>query len=296
VLGTSGVSGSGNGSTTATAGTGVGTAAITAGVGTLTASNYDFTTLTDGTLTIGKAPLSVTANADSKTYDGVAYVGGNGVSYSGFVNSEGGGVLGGTLSYGGTSQGAIVTGNYAITPNGLSSGNYTLTFFDGTLTINPGPTPTPTSVPTPRPPVVPSPSFPIPNGAPPLREFVSSIPVTVTDSVPDALPDGGITISRVQSPAEPNAEVIAVSVPNRIVAAGNGFAFALPSEAFDDEPDNSVISVSLPDGAALPTWLRFVRKTRLFLASAVPDGALPVQVIVTVGKKRLVVVISVRQE
>lgn len=86
--------------------------------------------------TIAQAALSVTANNASKTYDGLAYSGGNGVSFSGFVNGETETVLGGTLVYGGNSQGAVDAGTYVITPGGLTSGNYDITFNNGTLTVN----------------------------------------------------------------------------------------------------------------------------------------------------------------
>jgi hypothetical protein len=81
----------------------------------------------------------VTANNASKTYDGQPFSGGNGVTYTGFVNSETATVLGGALSYAGTSQGAVNVGNYAITPQGLTSNNYTINYADGTLTVNPAP-------------------------------------------------------------------------------------------------------------------------------------------------------------
>src|SRR5690606_28005479 len=42
----------------------------------------------DSDLIINKAPLTVTANDDTKVYDGLAYSGGNGVEYDGFVNGE----------------------------------------------------------------------------------------------------------------------------------------------------------------------------------------------------------------
>ena len=132
-----GFGGSASVSTSATATTGVGGVAITTAVGTLTAANYDFTTLQNGTLTIGKAPLTVTANNDTKTYNGAAYSGGNGVSFSGFVNSETSAVLGGALAYVGTSQGARNAGSFAITPSGLTSVNYAVSFVDGLLTISP---------------------------------------------------------------------------------------------------------------------------------------------------------------
>ena len=92
-----------------------------------------------GSLSITKAPLQVTAVDATKTYDGIAYGGGNGVSYSGFVHSENSGVLGGTLSYAGTSQSAINAASYLITPGGYTSGNYDISYIDGTLTISKAP-------------------------------------------------------------------------------------------------------------------------------------------------------------
>ncbi|TAK64175.1 filamentous hemagglutinin N-terminal domain-containing protein [Methylobacter sp.] len=104
----------------------------------LTSGNYDFSYV-NGSLTVNPAALTVTANGFSKIYDGLAYSGGNGVSYSGFVNGEGSGVLGGALAYGGSSQNAVNTGSYAITPSGLTSSNYTISYANGALTINAAP-------------------------------------------------------------------------------------------------------------------------------------------------------------
>ncbi|SFU74681.1 filamentous hemagglutinin family N-terminal domain-containing protein, partial [Methylobacterium sp. 174MFSha1.1] len=104
----------------------------------LTSGNYAIT-FADGALSVNQAPLTVTANAASKTYDGQAYTGGNGVSYAGLVNGEGTSVLGGSVTYGGTAQGAVNAGSYAITPSGLTAGNYAITYADGVLTVNKAP-------------------------------------------------------------------------------------------------------------------------------------------------------------
>lgn len=100
------------------------------------AGNYSIT-YNNGALTISPAPLAVTANDAGKTYDGLAWSGGNGVAYSGFVNSENAGALGGSLSYGGSAQGAVNANSYSITPQGLTSGNYAISFNNGALTISP---------------------------------------------------------------------------------------------------------------------------------------------------------------
>lgn len=97
---------------------------------------YDIS-FSSGTLTIDRAALTVTVNGATTTYDGLAYAGGNGVSYLGFVNGETASVLGGTLVYGGTAQGAMNAGRYRLTASGLSSGNYDITYTAGTLTVTP---------------------------------------------------------------------------------------------------------------------------------------------------------------
>lgn len=101
----------------------------------LSSSNYTIT-YSSGTLTIGKATLAVTAGNASKVYDGQPFNGGT-ASYTGFVNGDTPAVLGGTLQFGGTSQGVRNSGSYTILPFGLTSTNYTIAFNPGTLTVLP---------------------------------------------------------------------------------------------------------------------------------------------------------------
>ncbi len=58
------------------------------------------------------------------------------MTYSAFANGEDSSVLGGTLGYAGTSQGARNAGLYTITGTGLSSGNYDISYAGGTLTVD----------------------------------------------------------------------------------------------------------------------------------------------------------------
>jgi hypothetical protein len=100
------------------------------------AANYTWNTTAMTEANIIPANLTVTANDTSKSYDGIAYIGGNGVTYSGFVNGETDSVLSGRVIYGGTSQGAVSIGSYMITPGGLGSGNYVIMYLDGELNID----------------------------------------------------------------------------------------------------------------------------------------------------------------
>jgi type VI protein secretion system component Hcp len=82
---------------------------------------------------VSKAALIVTANDQTKitgeanpTFT---------VSYSGFVLGEGPAVLGGTLTFSTTATTSSPPGAYPITPSGLTSDNYAITFISGTLTV-----------------------------------------------------------------------------------------------------------------------------------------------------------------
>jgi sugar lactone lactonase YvrE len=89
------------------------------------------------TFSVSSAPLTITALDQTKTYDGTAFpTASYAVNYNGFVNGDTFAALSGTLSYGGNAVGATNAGSYAITPGGLTSSNYAITFTSGTLTIN----------------------------------------------------------------------------------------------------------------------------------------------------------------
>ena len=96
--------------------------------------NYNITYNT-GTLTINKANLTVTAKPKTIIYgDAPAN---DGVTYSGFNGSDSASSLGGSLSYTYSySRYGNVGNTYTITPGGLTSSNYNITFAAGTLTVN----------------------------------------------------------------------------------------------------------------------------------------------------------------
>ena len=95
--------------------------------------NYDITP-TNGTFTIDKAALTVTADSVTITY-GDDKPTTFSVSYSGFVNNETQGVLGGSLVFACDYVKYANVGSYSITPSGLESVNYKITFKSGTLTV-----------------------------------------------------------------------------------------------------------------------------------------------------------------
>jgi hypothetical protein len=120
--------------TTATAGSAAGNYPITPAGGA--SPNYTFSYV-NGTLTISKATLTITANPAASVY-GAPLVSGASltVSYSGFVNGDGPGSLTTQPTVTNTAFTGAPAGNYILTPSGASSGNYNINYVNGAYTIS----------------------------------------------------------------------------------------------------------------------------------------------------------------
>ena len=120
--------------------TGTAATAVNAGTGYvitpsgLTSDNYAIS-FVDGSLVITKIPLTITAEDKTKPYDGNPYSPFT-VAYTGFVHGDTSSALTGDLSTTGTAATAVNAGTgYVITPSGLTSDNYAISFVDGSLDI-----------------------------------------------------------------------------------------------------------------------------------------------------------------
>ena len=277
----------------------MGSATITASATGLSAANYDFPTLVNGTLTINKAHLTVTADDQSRL------LGAPDPTFtqtlSGFVNGESLATSGVTGSATGSTTATISTppGSATIlaSASGLSAPNYDFpNLVNGTLTITAPADPPPP--PPPPPDVLPPPvAAPALNLAPPLPEAPAAGGGGAGGSpgVP-ANAGGNVTVSLVRPPSLQEAGVVTVMVPREMATVGAGFAFPLPAAVTESAQPSAAISVTTLSGAPLPSWLRFAVDSRTFNATSVPDGAFPMQVLVTIGGSTTTVVISERAE
>ena len=87
--------------------------------------------------------------------------------------------------------------------------------------------------------------------------------------------------------------VVAVSIPNR--AGDLGFGFDLPSSVRELLNTGKLVQARQLNGDALPSWLSFDAQSLRFNASAAPAGAIPIEVLLTSGDRRVRIVISERQ-
>jgi hypothetical protein len=125
-------------STTATAGSPVVAGGYKITPSGATSDNYKIT-FVDGTLTVTPAPLIVTATSFQKVYgDPLPQFS---ASYDKFVLGETPAVLGGALAFTtpATQSSAVAGSPYPITPSGLTSTNYSISFTPGYLGVTPAP-------------------------------------------------------------------------------------------------------------------------------------------------------------
>ncbi|NLL95041.1 MAG: leucine-rich repeat protein, partial [Thermoplasmatales archaeon] len=99
------------------------------------ASNYSVTEEL-GTLTVTEKALTVTAHDKSVTFPNAAPA--FTASCEGFADGEGIDDLGGKLAFNCGYNGTEYRATFAIKPSGYASGNYDITYVDGTLTVNKG--------------------------------------------------------------------------------------------------------------------------------------------------------------
>jgi len=130
----------------------------------------------------------------------------------------------------------------------------------------------------------------------------SSASSTSSSSASGAVTGGGssagVTVDLRNGPSTSTSVMAAVSLPKGMATSGTGFSFELPEtvRTLAEQTPQTTTQASLPDGAPLPTWLKFDAQRLRFDATAVPDGAFPLQVVMNVGQQRVLVVISERTE
>jgi hypothetical protein len=107
--------------------------------------------------------------------------------------------------------------------------------------------------------------------------------------------DASIVVSVVHAPYGDLPGVISVRVPQQVIAAGRGFSFPLPAALVQAAGDGEV-TVTLADGAPLPSWLRYVPASRSCVATQPPAGALPLTVIISIGSQRWNMTLSEQSE
>ena len=105
---------------------------VTIALGDTGLTNY-LITYVPGVLTVGTVQLGVSVNNTNRAYGATNPV--FTVSYTGFVNGDGPGSLGGALVLNCGADTNSLVGNYVITASGLTAANYAISYTNGVLSV-----------------------------------------------------------------------------------------------------------------------------------------------------------------
>ena len=137
--------------------------------------------------------------------------------------------------------------------------------------------------------------------APPPLVLVSSSSTSSSSSPaaasgPAGANSAGVTVDLQGQGQQDTPLMVAVSLPKGMSTVGTGFSFEMPESVKGMAGADGQIRITQANGSPLPAWLKFDPQQMRFEASAVPDNALPIQLVVVVGGQRVAVVVSERTE
>jgi hypothetical protein len=182
--------------------------------------------------------------------------------------------------------------------SGADSGNYVLAADSATTTadiVDGDPPPVSTGTAS-LPPVLPPAAPPPVTTAPPaaldltLPEDLGAGLTPGVDTGAGAGAGAGVAISLLRTATNDYYGMVSVLVPLN----SRGFTFVLSAAVIQGAAPSDV-RVTLVNGGALPSWLRYVPARHAFVATNPPTDALPIQALVRIGRERWTVVISERE-
>ena len=101
-----------------------------------------------------------------------------------------------------------------------------------------------------------------------------------------------ITVAVGRKPSSTAPGLIDVQIAPEVAAAGSSFSFKLDPNALAEQPSDAEVRISQTDDKPMPDWLTYDAATKSFTATAVPAGAFPLQLKVSVGGVESVMVIQ----
>jgi hypothetical protein len=146
----------------------------------------------------------------------------------------------------------------------------------------------------------------------PVTEAVAKSAAATDAPTVGAGASSGVSVAVVTQPTRAETGFVAVSLPKGTSTEGVGFRVPLPAEVSNAvsvgtnpvAPSGTVAPTAAPAIEAravisgrtvpLPDWLRYSPEQQMFVATAVPDGGLPITIEIMVAGQRTLMVISER--
>jgi hypothetical protein len=235
------------------------------------AANY-IIDITNAAMNIGQKIASVIGTPTNRTYNGLLQTQ-DAPTTSGFIAGD-------AITVSGLAQGMNV-GTYtsALAVTGADAANYSITFTDADLNIN----------------NVPEAVMAVTNTRINSNFDIDSLFFSTATPVPmlqilspgDAPMPGAISMRLLAPPMGGQPGLISVSIPSDQTYPGASFSFMLPE---------SMVGADGSFEMNLPSWLNYEPESRIFTATSIPPGALPITLRLKIGQEVWIIAIDSSQE
>jgi hypothetical protein len=119
---------------------------------------------------------------------------------------------------------------------------------------------------------------------------LAALPIIVTRVTSPKRED--IFILLVRQPSLNKSGAVSVSLPKDTVNMRPAFSLPMPPHITETISEQSALQITTLQGTPLPSWLRYDVDTKSFAVPALPNGVLPMQVLVMVDQKQTVMLIA----
>lgn len=162
-----------------------------------------------------------------------------------------------------------------------------------TSELKPPPPPSRPMVIVPKNSKTPSPEYqPVVKGVAALQSAAGARPVILGNAgLVRSVAPGGVLVQVLNPPTQNSVGLVTVQLPKENAAGAAGFTVALPGEV-RASAESRTLNVTMADNSPLPSWISYSPGAKDIIVTSVPQGMLPVQVMITAGTERTIMVIS----
>ena len=127
-----------------------------------------------------------------------------------------------------------------------------------------------------------------------IRDSTTS---TASTGTANTATTSGVRVTTLTTPSRQANGLVTVILPQGSASAAAGMVIALPQEVTTAAQNtNTQVVATLPNGQALPSWIRYDSAQKAIVTGADARAAFPITVVLNVGEQRTLIVLSESQQ
>jgi hypothetical protein len=104
----------------------------------------------------------------------------------------------------------------------------------------------------------------------------------------------GILVTLVRNPKQQFDGLIDVQIPSELAQEGKSLSFPLDLAPAEEPSPDMPLTITMNSDQEMPNWLRYEKASRRLVATRIPKGALPLQLVLKFAGERWMVSLTER--